>query len=263
MEANRYNGYANYETWATALWLSDDEASHVYWSEAAEAAREEAARCRQVRDEVWTAEKAPLYLLAGRIKEEVTEGAPELGCTLYADLLNAAFSEIDWQEVAANFLETSGEPCDGPAMPEMNQDPRPEEREPQEPRREENPFGELIFAYTREQAISDGVLVDVSEVAKEAGFKMPVALTRAVFENYVRVPEGVHAQDEAGRLWDILHMTAFAARRCDPDASEIPVLLHVRNSNRPGTPPLVRLKAHCGPGDRGEPVVTIMTPDED
>ncbi len=263
MEANRYNGYANYETWATALWLGNDEASHVYWSEAAEAAREEAARCRQVRDEVWTAEKAPLYLLAGRIKEEVTEEAPELGCTLYADLLNAAFSEIDWQEVAANFLETSGEPCDGPAMPEMNQDPRPEEREPQGPRREENPFGELIFAYTREQAISDGVLVDVSEVAKEAGFKMPVALTRAVFENYVRAPEGVHAQDEAGRLWDILHMTAFAARRCDPDASEIPVMLHVRNSNRRGTPPLVRLKALCGPGDRGEPVVTIMTPDED
>jgi hypothetical protein len=27
--------------------------------------------------------------------------------------------------------------------------------------------------------------------------------------------------------------------------------------------PLVRLKALCGPGDQGEPVVTVMLPDED
>jgi hypothetical protein len=38
---------------------------------------------------------------------------------------------------------------------------------------------------------------------------------------------------------------------------------HVRNDNRDRTPPLVRLKALCGPGDRGEPVVTVMLPDED
>jgi hypothetical protein len=30
-----------------------------------------------------------------------------------------------------------------------------------------------------------------------------------------------------------------------------------------GTPPLVRLKAVCGPGDQGEPVLTVMRPDED
>jgi hypothetical protein len=39
--------------------------------------------------------------------------------------------------------------------------------------------------------------------------------------------------------------------------------LHVRNDNRDGIPPLVRLKAECGPGDGGEPVVTVMLPDED
>jgi hypothetical protein len=35
----------------------------------------------------------------------------------------------------------------------------------------------------------------------------------------------------------------------------------VRNDER--TPALVRLKAVCGPGDRGEPVITIMLPEED
>jgi hypothetical protein len=39
--------------------------------------------------------------------------------------------------------------------------------------------------------------------------------------------------------------------------------VHVRNDNRDRTPPLVRLKAVCGPGDDAEPVVTIMILDED
>jgi hypothetical protein len=39
--------------------------------------------------------------------------------------------------------------------------------------------------------------------------------------------------------------------------------VHVRNDNRERTPPLVRLKATCGPGDSGEPVVTVMLPEED
>jgi hypothetical protein len=39
--------------------------------------------------------------------------------------------------------------------------------------------------------------------------------------------------------------------------------VHVRNDYRERTPPLVRLKAVCGPGDRGEPVLTVMRPEED
>ena len=72
---------------------------------------------------------------------------------------------------------------------------------------------EIIYAYTRAQAIEDGVLADVSEMAKEAGFRYPVALTHAVYVKYVEVPEGVIGQDESGRLWDILFMCANRARR--------------------------------------------------
>ncbi len=39
--------------------------------------------------------------------------------------------------------------------------------------------------------------------------------------------------------------------------------VHVRNDNRERTPPLVCLKALCGPGDQGEPVLTVMLPDQD
>jgi hypothetical protein len=68
----------------------------------------------------------------------------------------------------------------------------------------ESPFGEVIYAYTRKQAIADGVQVDVTKTAQEAGIKFPVFITRGVFESYVAVPEGVTGQDEAGRLWDIM-----------------------------------------------------------
>ena len=100
---------------------------------------------------------------------------------------------------------------------------------------------EVISSYSRAQAIEDGELVDVSETAREAGIKFPVAITRATWGKYVEVPEGVHCQDEAGRLWDILWMFRCAAKRLDAsrpqaraDADGMRFSLHVRNDNREG-----------------------------
>jgi len=122
---------------------------------------------------------------------------------------------------------------------------------------------EVISVYTRTQAIEDGELVDVSETAREAGIKFPVAMTRAVWVKYVEVPEGVTCQDERGRLWDILWMFRSAAARFDGDT--LLFKLYVRNHNRERltSRDLVTLKAVCGPGDTPEPVITIMLPDED
>ena len=58
-------------------------------------------------------------------------------------------------------------------------------------------------------------------------------------------------------------MLRFAILRAKPGVDRIPVALYVRNDNRERTPPLVSLKAVCGPGDQGEPVLTVMMPDED
>ena len=125
---------------------------------------------------------------------------------------------------------------------------------------------DLIHTYTRAEAIEDGVLVDVSETAREAGFRYPVALTRAVFEKCVAVPdflEGV--QDERGRLWDVLWVVRSAIRSASPGESTVRFRLYVRNTlrERLTAKDLVDLKAHCGPGDTPEPVVTIMLPEED
>ena len=69
-------------------------------------------------------------------------------------------------------------------------------------------FGEVIYRYTRAQAIEDGVLVDVSETAREAGFRWPVAMTSAAWADCVAWSEEDNQrqvnQDESGRLWDVL-----------------------------------------------------------
>jgi hypothetical protein len=121
---------------------------------------------------------------------------------------------------------------------------------------------DLVHRYTRADAIRDGVLIDVSVTAKEAGIRWPVALTAAAWERCVRVPAGVTCQDEAGRLWDVLWLLACAIRGSAGGAREVRFGVHVRGEGE-RTSPLVRLKAVCGPGDQGEPVVTVLLPEED
>ncbi len=120
---------------------------------------------------------------------------------------------------------------------------------------------DIISRYTRADALRDGVLIDVSATAREAGFQYPVALTAAAWVKCVAVPSAVLCQDEAGRLWDVVWMLRLGVQRAA--GSLVLFSLHVRDDNRERTPPLVRLKAVCGPGDHGEPVITVMMPEED
>ena len=118
----------------------------------------------------------------------------------------------------------------------------------------------IIHTYTRAEAIADGVLIDVSAMAREAGFKIPVAVTSAVHAKYVEVPAEVDWQDEAGRLWDILWMCSWEARR-QGGKSMIFFFLDVQNDTT--GPKRVQLKCICGPNDDGSPCLTILLPDED
>ena len=128
---------------------------------------------------------------------------------------------------------------------------------------DESPFGKLVHAYTRKQALADGEQVDVSETAREAGIRFPVFLTRAVFDAYVAVPPKAEGQDEAGRLWDVVWMTRCAIGQSRPGADRVAVSLYVRNDRR--RPKLVQLVALCGPLDMDDPqpAITIMLPGED
>jgi len=240
METKEHNGWTNYETWAVALWIDNDQLSYQRWHDAAAEARQEAAQCPQVAEGIWEAKDAPRFLLADWLKDEITSEAPLSEADVYTDLLNAALGEVNWSEIAAHLLDDIA----GQTRSAGDGDDF------------------VIFQYTRAQAISDGVLVDVTATAKEAGIKYPTAFTAAVWQKYVAVPEGVEGQDEQGRLWDIVWMLRHAILTNEQrETSRIDFTLMVRNDNR--RPEEVRLKALCGPGDQAEPVLTVMLPYED
>jgi hypothetical protein len=118
----------------------------------------------------------------------------------------------------------------------------------------------FISEYSRAQAIADGVLVDVTQDARKAGFRYPVAMTRAVWDLCVALSPAAKkaCNDEAGRLWDVLWMMSCAVRRAH-DAEQVFALRCVTTSLRPSN---IALRSVIGPGDDGEPVITVMLPDE-
>lgn len=119
--------------------------------------------------------------------------------------------------------------------------------------------GDLIFAYTRAQAIADGVLIDVTEQARQVGFRFPVAVTAALWADIQAVPIPI-ARDEASRLWDVLWLAAYAVREATGDRAYFMVELPVAGRDATGR---YTVCAVCGPGDDGAPVITLMRPNED
>ena len=82
---------------------------------------------------------------------------------------------------------------------------------------------EIISVYTRDQAIEDGFLVDVSDVARETGFKWSVAVTRCVWDEIVTPTphDAQRGQSEKGRLWDVLCMARLAAKANKDDHDSV------------------------------------------
>lgn len=122
---------------------------------------------------------------------------------------------------------------------------------------------EVISAYTRAQAIEDGVLVDLmqdrlAEVARQH-YKHPIACTAAVWDIMQRAVENErHANDYAGVLHDMLWMSRVYKRPLD----EHTVIFRVKITGA-GRKSLYDFKLAVGPGDELEPVITIMLPEED
>ncbi|MEA3275557.1 MAG: DUF6573 family protein [Pseudomonadota bacterium] len=129
-------------------------------------------------------------------------------------------------------------------------------------------FGEVISTYSRAQALDDGVLVDAGPMAKEAGFRWPVAVTAAAWADCVAWIDAdserqVH-QDQSGRLWDVLFMAQHAIRASRSDGDRLTFELYrVPRDGKSTEAAITTLKLIVGPGDQGEPVITILLPNED
>lgn len=140
-------------------------------------------------------------------------------------------------------------------------------------------FGEVISSYSRAQAIEDGQLVDISELAREAGIKFPVAVSQGVFailapwedgrEGDFNEPKEGQAlyglgQSFEGRAWDLLTILLHAIRRSHGgDRVDFAPLFLMGHKWTQDKPMPVKMYALCGPGDNAEPVITVMLPTED
>jgi hypothetical protein len=121
----------------------------------------------------------------------------------------------------------------------------------------DHPFGPVIFAYTRKQAIEDGVLVDVTEIARTQGYRIPVAVTCGLYAEITQNPGGEPAPKgvKVGAVtcvdWLLRRLRLeIATRMRDTDR------VHFRFGK-------TALWALCGPGDDAEPVLTVMLEGED
>jgi hypothetical protein len=108
-------------------------------------------------------------------------------------------------------------------------------------------------------------MIVAGAMTQEAGFKWPVALTSAVWVDCVSWTEDDNHkqtyQDESGRLWDVLFMASHAIRTCSGFGERLLFQLYrVSRDGRSMEAELTTLKLIVGPGDSGEPVITILLP---
>jgi hypothetical protein len=127
-------------------------------------------------------------------------------------------------------------------------------------------FGEPVSVYTRAQAIADGVLIDATAEANEAGFKVPVAITAAAWAEVVAWADEDSArqihQDERERLNDLLWVAVTLARY--NTSNRMPFQHHrVPRGGKSVRRTPITLVMVIGPGDNAEPVVTFMLPSVD
>lgn len=120
-------------------------------------------------------------------------------------------------------------------------------------------FGRIIDRYTRAEAIADGVLIDVTTTANEAGLRLPTAITAALNADIHAIPPFEFHQDPEGRLWDVLRV-GHARILAEPNTSgaiDYDLVMQCGRRSR------YRVRMLLGTGDTGEAVLTIMKPDED
>jgi hypothetical protein len=122
---------------------------------------------------------------------------------------------------------------------------------------------EIISVYTRDQAIADGFLVDVSALAREAGFKWPLAVTRRVWDEVVTPAphDAQRGQSEKGRLWDVLWMARLAAKANKDDRDSVLFQVIVLCDQKQKKVTLKLALSFESP--QGGPCLTIMLPNED
>ena len=124
-------------------------------------------------------------------------------------------------------------------------------------------FGDTVYSYSRADALSDGVLVDLNKYisVKESPFKFPMACTDTVYNIIERAVENKeYSNDYEGVVWDIMFMAIHGKVQT---INESTILFEVLITGTDQPDDLYTFKCQCHAGDNLEPVLTIMLPTED
>lgn len=102
MNHKEYNGSYNYETFLIKAWMDNDSLSYDRTMDTIEACYDNA----EATDILTLKEKAA-FDLADTLKEQHEEMNPltDTETTVFHDLINAALSEVNWDEIAKSFIE--------------------------------------------------------------------------------------------------------------------------------------------------------------
>lgn len=125
---------------------------------------------------------------------------------------------------------------------------------------------DVVYSFTRQDAFNEGMLIDASAMAAEAGFRVPLAMTDTVWADCVAWPEGMKGgwgQSEEGRLWDVVYMAGQAARRARSGGGARVTFQVLRVPRGGWRATKVELVLTIGPGDDGAPVATVMMTTEE
>jgi len=108
----------------------------------------------------------------------------------------------------------------------------------------------------RQDAIDDGDLVEITRMGRDIGIMVPLAVSARAAQSMVPFPN-IPQETVTENLWDTLHAFRAKARTTTEEEFEFQVSLYQN-----GIVPTLTFKAAVSPGDDGEPVITIMLPDE-
>lgn len=120
-------------------------------------------------------------------------------------------------------------------------------------------IGDIIHGYSRAEALRDGVLHDVTDLAHEAGIRWPVAIASHAWADAVAWPGEHRGETEHARAWDVVWTASNAIRTAPrPGGDRIDFTVSRTTLNDPEPRP-IHLAVHAGPGDQCEPVLTITS----
>jgi hypothetical protein len=94
MTEKTYNGWANYETWNVALWIDNEEGSYRYWRDTV----------REICEDSDEKDDA-IYSVSKRLEDEIKRECARTTGNLFGLVLSAALSEVNWYEIAENWVD--------------------------------------------------------------------------------------------------------------------------------------------------------------